>query len=115
MTTAAQPEREPKIQPDGVADDLGGEPVTGIAGARANVPLPPVLCGSGRSRSREKSSFDHGRDCGWSKGLHDSALEGTGFEPSVPREASALSAPVRADFSGGGKSSGGNMSRSRNP
>ena len=25
-----QPEREPKIQPDGVADDLGGEPVPGI-------------------------------------------------------------------------------------
>src|SRR5262252_976175 len=44
----------------------------------------------------------------------DSLLEGTGFEPSVPREASAFSSPVRADFSGGGKSSGGNMSRSRN-
>ena len=28
-----QPKREPKIQPDGVADNLGGEPVTGIAGA----------------------------------------------------------------------------------
>src|SRR5271166_4201235 len=28
-----QPEREPEIQPDGVADDLAGEPITGIAGA----------------------------------------------------------------------------------
>ena len=28
-----QPKREPKIQPDGVTDDLGGKPVTGIAGA----------------------------------------------------------------------------------
>src|SRR5689334_4880147 len=28
-----QPERELEIQPDGVADDLGGEPVTGIARA----------------------------------------------------------------------------------
>src|SRR5271166_2395872 len=27
-----QPEREPEIQPDGVADDLAGEPITGIAG-----------------------------------------------------------------------------------
>jgi hypothetical protein len=44
----------------------------------------------------------------------DSSLEGTGFEPSVPREASAFSSPVRADSSGGGKSSGANMSRSRN-
>jgi hypothetical protein len=26
----------------------------------------------------------HGRDCGWSKDLHDSPLEGSGFEPSVP-------------------------------
>jgi hypothetical protein len=47
-------------------------------------------------------------------GLSDSPLEGTGFEPSVPREASAFPSPVRADFSGGGKSSGGDMSRSRN-
>src|SRR5215468_5784187 len=29
------PKREPKIQPDSVADDLGGEPVTGIAGANS--------------------------------------------------------------------------------
>src|SRR5215469_2902512 len=29
----AQPEREAEIQPDGVADDLGGEPITSIAGA----------------------------------------------------------------------------------
>jgi|SRR5215468_7360158 len=28
-----QPEREPKIQPDGVADDLGREPIPGVAGA----------------------------------------------------------------------------------
>jgi hypothetical protein len=35
----------------------------------------------------------------------DSLLEGTGFEPSVPREAPAFSSPVRADFSGGRKSS----------
>ena len=28
-----QPEREPEIQPDRVADDLGGEPIAGIAGA----------------------------------------------------------------------------------
>jgi hypothetical protein len=28
-----QPEREAEIQPDGVADDLGGEPVPGVAGA----------------------------------------------------------------------------------
>jgi hypothetical protein len=37
----------------------------------------------------------------------DSLLEGTGFEPSVPREAPPFSSPVRADFSDGGKSSGG--------
>src|SRR5262249_43397288 len=30
-----QTKREPKIQPDSVADDLGGEPVTGIAGANS--------------------------------------------------------------------------------
>ena len=30
---AVPPEREPEIQPDGVADNLGGEPITGIAGA----------------------------------------------------------------------------------
>ena len=35
--------------------------------------------------------------------MYDSPLEGTGFEPSVPREASAFSSPVRADFSGGGR------------
>ena len=29
----SQPEREPEIQPDGVADDLDGEPIAGIAGA----------------------------------------------------------------------------------
>jgi len=28
-----QPEREPEIQPHGMADNLGGEPITGIAGA----------------------------------------------------------------------------------
>ena len=28
-----QPEREPEIQPDRVADHLGGEPIAGIAGA----------------------------------------------------------------------------------
>src|SRR5215831_17547193 len=28
-----QPEREPEIQPDGVADDLAGEPIAGVAGA----------------------------------------------------------------------------------
>jgi hypothetical protein len=28
-----QPEREPEIQPDRVADDLGREPIAGIAGA----------------------------------------------------------------------------------
>ena len=28
-----QPEREAEIQPDGVADDLGGEPAAGVAGA----------------------------------------------------------------------------------
>jgi hypothetical protein len=31
-----QPKREPKIQPDGVADNLGWEPVTGIAGASSS-------------------------------------------------------------------------------
>jgi hypothetical protein len=29
----AQPEREPEIQPDRVANDLTGEPIAGIAGA----------------------------------------------------------------------------------
>jgi hypothetical protein len=29
----SQPEREPEIQPDGVADDLAREPITGIASA----------------------------------------------------------------------------------
>src|SRR5215471_11909864 len=28
-----QPEREPEIQPDRVADDLAGEPIAGVAGA----------------------------------------------------------------------------------
>src|SRR5215471_6368784 len=35
-----QPKREPKIQSDGVADNLGGEPVTGIAGASGSSSHP---------------------------------------------------------------------------
>jgi hypothetical protein len=47
----------------------------------------------------------------------DSLLEGTRFEPSVPRKAPAvvvLSVLVRAEFSVGGTSSRGDMSPSRN-
>jgi hypothetical protein len=47
----------------------------------------------------------------------DSSLEGTGFEPSVPRKAPVVvlvSVLVRADFSVSGESSGGDMSPSRN-
>src|SRR5437868_7115739 len=47
----------------------------------------------------------------------DSPLEGSGFEPSVPRKAPVVvlvSVLVRADFSVSGESSGGAMSPSRN-
>jgi transposase InsO family protein len=47
----------------------------------------------------------------------DSPLEGSGFEPSVPRKAPAVvlvSVLVRADFSVSGESSGSDMSPSRN-
>jgi hypothetical protein len=47
----------------------------------------------------------------------DSALEGSGFEPTVPRKVPVVvlvSVLVRADFSASGESSGGDMSPARN-
>src|SRR5262249_5811046 len=48
-----QPKREPKIEPDGVADDLAGEPVTGIAGA-SSWRHPTRLPASMRKRKRKR-------------------------------------------------------------
>jgi len=36
-------DREPEIQPDGVADDLAGEPIAGIAGASRWLDLARLL------------------------------------------------------------------------
>src|ERR1700746_2936813 len=46
-----QPEREPEIQPDGVADNLRGEPISDIAGASRLLP-PPRLPTAVRFRKR---------------------------------------------------------------
>jgi hypothetical protein len=44
-----QPKREADILPDGMADNLGGEPVTGIAGAAALVIAPTIFLGASAS------------------------------------------------------------------
>jgi hypothetical protein len=61
---------------------------------------------------------DIGPDPDWEEFAPDSPLEGTGFEPSVPRDAPGVvvvPVPVRADFSLGRESSRGEMNPSQNP
>jgi hypothetical protein len=50
----AQPERKAEIQPHGMADDLGREPIPGIAGAR-RCPHPTRLLTPICSRKRDKA------------------------------------------------------------
>ena len=51
----AQPEREAEVEPDGVADDLGREPVAGVAGTGGGTGAGSATVGIGAPFSAMRS------------------------------------------------------------